>query len=207
MLWGCSSSEQESHSRPEQTWVFSSSLHVYCVRETQDFRGICSHVNFWPNSVRWSCVLRTSCLPHHRQFNLTLIYINCDILLQTPKCLFCKCYPPDPKTSWSGVGWGAMWPSWVKKKVTILAREMPGASCGVVLLEGKAVFLVTSDLFRQAGHVRSKHLSTCLGDKWRTGAMSEETRLQIRDAESKAHGGSWRDGSAAKSFYQSLNSA
>lgn len=118
MLWDSSSSVQDSHSRPKQTSVFSSSSHVHCVRETQDFRGICSHVNFWPNSLRWNCVSSISCLPHHRQFNLTLNYINCKVvLLQTPKCLLCKCYALDPKTpADQGQARGPMWPSWVKKE-------------------------------------------------------------------------------------------
>lgn len=99
MLCVSSSREQDSCSLPKETLVFSSSLHVHHVRETQDFRGICSHINFWPNSVRWNCVLRTSCLPHHRQFNLTLNYLNCKVvLLQTPQCRLCKCYALDLKT-------------------------------------------------------------------------------------------------------------
>jgi hypothetical protein len=100
-----------------------------------------------------------------------------------------------------------MWPSWVRKKVVILSRG--DARSQLWSSAAGREDSVSNDLFCWSGHVCSRrHLSMCLVDQRRAGAMSEETRLQIRDL--GAQSSMWEEErwlGSYSSFYQSLDSA
>lgn len=123
-----------------------------------------------------NCVSNRLCLPHHRQSSLTLNFTKSKVvLLHTPKCLLGKCHILDLKHQLMRGRLGDH--KGKKDRHSCEGRRQLGSHAAG---KEEIVFAMTSFASQALPEANGVCPRSVIGDEGRSGALPEETRVQIR---------------------------